>query len=145
MPPANTCSLITHLWYLCLYQRINNISASQLRTANLVQAVESYRLWPEGPGFESRSPRIAQARVKLATDTLPRTPYRAGALCTGYALYVNMSSLFHYFLEVCKYVISVSLLILTCWLLSPYRWLDSGLSFFICQFFCCIGWERKVF
>jgi len=54
--------------------------------AGLVQAVESYRLWPEGPGFESRSPRIAQARVRLATNTLPQTPHRAGALCTGYAL-----------------------------------------------------------
>jgi len=55
------------------------------RRAGLVQAVESYRLWPEGPGFESRSPRIAQARVRLATDTLPQTPHRAGALCTEYA------------------------------------------------------------
>ena len=54
--------------------------------AGLVQAVESYRLWPEGPGFESRSSRIAQARVRLATDTIPQTPHRAGALCTGYAL-----------------------------------------------------------
>ena len=53
--------------------------------AGLVQAVESYRLWPEGPGFDSRSPRIAQARVRLATDTLSQTPHRAGALCTGYA------------------------------------------------------------
>ena len=43
---------------------------------------------PEGPGFELRSPRIAQARVRLATDTLPQTPHRAGALCTGYALLV---------------------------------------------------------
>ena len=55
----------------------------------LVQAVESYRLWSEGPGFESRSPRIAQARVRLATDTLPQTLHRAGALCTGYALFFN--------------------------------------------------------
>ena len=37
--------------------------------------------------FESRSPRIAQARVRLATDTLPQTPHRAGALCTGYNVY----------------------------------------------------------
>ena len=59
------------------------------RRAGLVQAVESYRLCPEGPGFESRSPRIAQARVRLATDTLPQTPHRAGALCTGYALFVH--------------------------------------------------------
>ena len=36
----------------------------------LVQAVESYRMWLEGPGFESRSSRIVQARVRLATDTL---------------------------------------------------------------------------
>ena len=42
-----------------------------IRRVGLVQAVESYRLWPEGHGFESRSPRIAQARVRLATDTLP--------------------------------------------------------------------------
>ena len=35
--------------------------------------------------IESRSPRIAQARVKLAYDILPQTPHRAGALCTGYA------------------------------------------------------------
>jgi hypothetical protein len=54
------------------------------RRAGLVQAVESYRLWLEGPGFESRTPHIAQARVRLATDTLPQTPHRAGALCTGY-------------------------------------------------------------
>jgi len=52
-----------------------------------VQVVESYCLWPEGPGFESRSPRIAQARVRLATNTFYQTPHRAGALCTGYALY----------------------------------------------------------
>ena len=58
---------------------------SVCRRAGLVQAVESYRLWPECPGFESRSPRIVQARVRLATDTLPQTPHRAGALCTGYA------------------------------------------------------------
>ena len=57
--------------------------------------VESYRLWPEGPGFESRSPRIAQARVRLATDTLPQTPHRAGALCTGYTLFLSsFTSLF---------------------------------------------------
>ena len=36
--------------------------------------------------FESRSPRIAQARVRLATNTLPQTLHRAGALYTGYAL-----------------------------------------------------------
>jgi len=30
---------------------------------------------------------LAQARVRLATNTLPQTPHRAGALCTGYALY----------------------------------------------------------
>ena len=35
----------------------------------------------------SRSPRIAQARVRLATNTLPQTPHRAGALCTGYRGY----------------------------------------------------------
>ena len=57
----------------------------QFWRAGLVQAVESYRLWPEDPGFESRSPRIAQARVRLATDTLLQTPHRAGALYTGYA------------------------------------------------------------
>ena len=56
-----------------------------LGRAGLVQAVESYHMWPEGPMFESRSPRIAQARIRLATNTLPQTPYRAGALCTGYA------------------------------------------------------------
>ena len=57
-----------------------------------MQAVESYRLSPEGPGFELRSPRIAQARVRLTTDTLSQTPHRAGALCTGYAL-VNLEIL----------------------------------------------------
>ena len=69
--------------------KINKQSCSRKKKwrAGLVQAVESYRLWPEGPGFESRSPRIAQARVRLATDTLLQTPHRAGALCTGYALY----------------------------------------------------------
>ena len=51
-----------------------------------MQAAESYRLWPEGPGFESRSPSIARARVRLAINTLPQTPHRAGALCTGYTL-----------------------------------------------------------
>jgi len=30
------------------------------------------------------SPHIAQARVRLAIDTLPQTPHRVGALCTGY-------------------------------------------------------------
>ena len=50
----------------------------------------TYRLWPEGPGFESQSPRITQARVRLATDTLPQTPRRAGALCTVYTLYNSM-------------------------------------------------------
>ena len=48
--------------------------------AALVQVVESYCLWPKGPGFESRSPRITQTRVRLATDTLPQTPHREGAL-----------------------------------------------------------------
>jgi len=48
---------------------------------------ESYRLWPKGPGFESPSPRIAQARVRLATNTLPHTPHRAGALCIGYTFF----------------------------------------------------------
>ena len=56
------------------------------RRAGLVQAVESYRMRPEGLGFESQSPRIAQARLRLVTDTLPQTPHRAGALCNGYAL-----------------------------------------------------------
>jgi len=36
----------------------------------------------------------AQARVRLATNTLPQTPHRAGALYTGYALYVVSSSYF---------------------------------------------------
>ena len=44
-----------------------------------------------GPGFESRSPRIAQARVRLVTDALPQTPHRAGALYTGYALFLKNS------------------------------------------------------
>ena len=52
-----------------------------------MQAVESYRLWPEGPEFESRSPCIAQARIRLATNTLPQTPHRVGALCTRYVFY----------------------------------------------------------
>jgi hypothetical protein len=43
--------------------------------AGLVQAVESYRLWLEGPGFESQSPRIAQARVRLATAHWHPSPY----------------------------------------------------------------------
>ena len=63
--------------------------SSYARRAGLVQAVESYRLWPEGLGFESRSPRIAHARVRLATNTLPQTPHRAGAFCTGYALFME--------------------------------------------------------
>ena len=50
----------------------------------------TYCLWPEGLGFESQSPRIAQTRVRLATDTLPQTPHRAGALCSVYALYNSM-------------------------------------------------------
>ena len=55
----------------------SGIKMPNLWRASLVQAVESYRLWSEGLGFESRSPRIAQARVRLATDTLPQTPHRA--------------------------------------------------------------------
>ena len=31
---------------------------------------------------------LAQARVRLATDTFLQTPHRAGALCTGYALFI---------------------------------------------------------
>ena len=31
-------------------------------------------------------------RVRLATDTLPLTLHRAGALCTGYALMLNVLS-----------------------------------------------------
>ena len=68
-------------WISCWFELL------KLWRAGLVQAVESYRLWPEGPGFESQSPHIAQARVRLATNTLPQTPHRAGALCTGYALF----------------------------------------------------------
>ena len=74
---------VTNYAYYFLILKYNIISNG------LVQAVESYRLWPEGPGFESRSPRIAQARVRLATNTLPQTPHRAGALCTGYALFIS--------------------------------------------------------
>ena len=44
-----------------------------------------------GCEHESRSPRIAQARVRLAIDTLPQTLHRAGALCTGYALLMSLS------------------------------------------------------
>jgi len=73
--------------------------------AGLVQAVEAYRLWPEGPGFESRSPRIAQARVRLATDTLPQTPHRAGALCPGYAPYIS----------ICLSILLFSLYLWPCW------------------------------
>jgi len=73
----------TWLWTISLFLLLLD---SETRRAGLVQAVESYRLWPEGPVFESWSPRIAQARVRLATDTLPQTPHRAGALCTGYAI-----------------------------------------------------------
>jgi hypothetical protein len=51
-----------------------------VRRAGLVQAVEPYRLWPEGPRFEPRSPRVAQARVRLATDTLPQTPHSGSSL-----------------------------------------------------------------
>ena len=46
-----------------------------MRRAGLMQAVESYRLWSEGPGFKSRPSHIAQVRVRLATDTLPQTPH----------------------------------------------------------------------
>ena len=70
---------------------LNGLVTTHRRTG-LVQAVESYRLWPEGPGFESRSSRIAQARVRLATDILPQTPHRAGALCTGYALWSPLTT-----------------------------------------------------
>jgi hypothetical protein len=61
------------------------LQPTPISIVTVVQAVESYRLWPEGPGFESRSPHIAQVRVRLATNTLSQTPHRAGALCTGYA------------------------------------------------------------
>ena len=66
-----------------------------IRSGPLVKAVESYRLWLEGPGFESRSPRIAQTMVRLATNTLPQTSHRAGALCTGYALFIVPSHSFN--------------------------------------------------
>ena len=36
----------------------------------------------------SRSSRIAQARVRLATNTLHQTPHKAGVLCTRYALFI---------------------------------------------------------
>ena len=75
---------------------------ASVRRAGLVQAVESYRLWPEGPRFESWSPRIAQARVRLATDTLPQTPHRAGALCTGYALFKTNASVREH--ETCSFL-----------------------------------------
>jgi hypothetical protein len=48
----------------------------------------SGRILPLVTRFESWSPRIAHARVRLATDTLPHIPHRAGALCTGYALFL---------------------------------------------------------
>ena len=54
----------------------------------------SYKLYQTWVGYESQSPRIVQARVRLATDTLPQTPYRAGALCTGYAFFFNLSRLY---------------------------------------------------
>ena len=78
-------SLIYLIWYTPAVST-NVLHPFWFLLSGLVQAVESYRLWPEGLGFESRSPRIAQTKVRLATDTLPQTPHRAGALCTGYAL-----------------------------------------------------------
>ena len=45
------CSCI--LWLFCSYLVLYPWRAG------LVQAVESYRQWPEGSGFESQSPRIA--------------------------------------------------------------------------------------
>ena len=73
--------LTTDNSWLCLFIRTFH------PCCNLMWPEESYRLWPEGPGFELRSPRIAQARVRLATNTLPQTPHIAGALCTGYAIF----------------------------------------------------------
>ena len=67
---------------------------ASVRRAGLVQAVESYRLWPEGPRFESWSPRIAQARVRLATDTLPQ--------CTGHALFKTNASVREH--ETCSFL-----------------------------------------
>ena len=40
----------------------NKYKCNTERRAGLVQAVESYCLWPEGSGFKSQSPCIAQAR-----------------------------------------------------------------------------------
>jgi len=89
------------------------VLADITRRAGLVQAVESYRLWPEGPGFESRSPRIAQAWVRLATDTLPQTPHRAGALCTGHAKAYTWGTAYCFFFNL--YISSTSIYNTTSW------------------------------
>ena len=82
----------------------------------LVQVVESYRLWPEGPGFELWYPRIAQARVRLATNTLPQPPHRAGALCTGYAFFLQINAYAVYYMlpDECKLLQNELPLIVIC-------------------------------
>jgi hypothetical protein len=84
----------------CIYMKMSNVGINQnpfltfhsnlhplygfirmlvLQRVGLVQAVESYRLCLEGPGFKSRSPRIAQARVRLATDHPFPNPAQSGS------------------------------------------------------------------
>ena len=117
--------------------------------AGLVQAVESYRLWLEGPGFESQSPRIAQARVRLATDTLPQTPHRAGALCTGSALLLfclfTCDSISVQQLEsTLLFFILLQLLLSNSLFYSAYCFLDAWSSsvFYVCLSFFQARWSH---
>ena len=77
---------------------IRKLNAQQISGPAETQQQKSLRfssiiiLCYQCPGFESRSPRIAQARVRLATNTFPQTPHKAGALCIGYALYYLLLS-----------------------------------------------------
>jgi hypothetical protein len=83
---------VSHLTHVCLeelaeygVQSYDQVESLQEEFSELtkLEIRRDFRkvLEPDGPGFESRSPRIVQARVRLATNTLLQIPHRAGALC----------------------------------------------------------------
>ena len=87
----SSCILFSHALLIVIIgiaqsSMISSVVVVVVGRAGLVQAVESYCLWPEGPGFESRSSRIAQASVSvmdwLRIDGLAERP-RIAALSSG--------------------------------------------------------------
>jgi len=104
---------MTALMHLCLFASHDDFILCTWiyhGRAGLVQAVESYRLWPEGSGFESWSSRIAQARVRFATNTLsrPRTEWELSALGTPF-FYLDISWTFSYMIIVSTFYYSTNL------------------------------------